>query len=174
MSAAAPNIAVVYYSKSGRSRSAAEKLAAALKADLCPLRIRRYGMPFLGYLRAGMDGLRQVQPQLQHPLPHIADRDAVVICGPIWTSYPATPLHSYLRQAEHLPPIVGLLLTCGDHSPPEKAYEMAEQVLGRHFVAKASIPNGLENTPEAQQTIKCFVTTILYAISPTIRDVARH
>ncbi|MEJ8561967.1 hypothetical protein QTO30_12570 [Yoonia sp. GPGPB17] len=145
-----PKIAIVYYSKSGHSQLIAERLSTALGADVFALHTPRYGTPFFGYFRAGIDSLRRTRPPLAHPLPDIGGFDVAVLCGPIWTSYPAAPLISYMRQARNLPPVLGLMLTCGDHSPPEKAFAMAEVELGRGFQGKAAIGNSIENEPKAQ------------------------
>lgn len=148
--------AIVYYSKSGHSRRAAELLADLLDADLHQLKTSRYRTPFLGYLRAGLDSLRLAKPSLAHPLPDLKRSDALVICGPIWTSYPAAPLRSYFQQVQHLPATLGLLLTCGDHSPPEKAYVLVEQELGRPLAAEAAIANDREMTTEERRILGDF------------------
>lgn len=167
MSEFPPKIAIVYYSKSGHSHQVAERLALALEADLFVLKTPRYALPIFGYMRAGFDSLRRKPSPLQHPLPAIKDHAAAIICGPVWTSYPAVPLISYLQQETHLPQIVGLMLTCGDHSPPQKAYMRAEQEFGRSFAAKAAIANSIEDQPQAETKIAEFVKAIREAIPPT-------
>ncbi len=152
--------AIVYYSKSGHSRRAAELLADLLDADLHQLKTTRYHTPILGYLRAGLDSLRLAKPSLAHPLPDLKRYDALVICGPIWTSYPAAPLRSYFQQVQHLPVTLGLLLTCGDHSPPEKAYILVEQELDHPLAVKAAIANDREMTTEEQRIFADFAATL--------------
>jgi hypothetical protein len=156
MPASKAKIAIVYYSKTGHSRHAAERLALALDADLFALHTPRYTFPFFGYLRAGLDSLRRTPSSLPRPLPDIKNHAAVIICGPIWTSYPAVPLISYMQQAPQLPQLVGLMLTCGSQSSPEKAYARAETELGRSFVTMATISNGIEDQPEAETKIAEF------------------
>jgi flavodoxin len=159
-----PRVAIICYSKTGHSWHVAERLALALDADLFAIQTQRYSFPFFGYMRAGFDSLRGAPAPLGHPLPDIKDHDAVIVCGPVWTSYPAVPLISYLQQETHLPFVMGLMLTCGDHSPPEKAYAKAEQELQRPFVAKAAISNNIEDQPEAETRIKEFARAIRDAI----------
>lgn len=165
MSAKTPKIAIVYYSKSGHSGRVAERLAAVLGADLHQLRTPRYHVPFLGYMRAGLDSLRLVSSPLVQPLPDIQPYDAVIICGPVWTSYPAAPLLSYLRQQKNVPTVLGLLLTCGGHSPPEKAYAKAQKETGLRFVAEAAVSNSIEALPEAEGIITAFAEKILNALN---------
>ncbi|MFG5383544.1 hypothetical protein [Yoonia sp. R2-816] len=152
--------AIVYYSKSGHSRRAAELLADILDTDLHQLKTTRYRTPFLSYLRAGLDSLRLAKPSLAHPLPELKRYDALVIRGPIWTSYPAAPLRSYFQQVQHLPATLGLLLTYGDHSPPEKAYALVEQELGHPLAVTAAIANDREMTTEEQRIFADFAATL--------------
>jgi hypothetical protein len=166
MSASTPKIAIVYYTKTGHSRHVAERLALALDADIFSLHTPRYAFPYFGYMRAGFDSLRGAPSPLQLPLPDIADHDAVIICGPVWTSYPAVPLISYMQQEARLPQIMGIMLTCGDHSPPKKAYARAEKEFGRTFIAKSAIANGIEDQPEAEAKIIEFARSIRDAIAP--------
>lgn len=165
MSDATPKITIVCYSKTGHSWNVAERLALVLDAQLFALQTQRYSFPYFGYIRAGIDSLRGAPTPLEHPLPDIKNDDAVIICGPVWTSYPAVPVISYLQQEPRLPRVVGLMLTCGDHSPPEKAYTMAEQEFGRPFVTKGAISNNIEDQPEADARIKEFASAIQDALA---------
>lgn len=158
-----PKIAIVCYSKSGHSRQVADRIAAHLSTSVFALHTARYHMPFLGYLRAGLDSLRRNFSPLTHPLPDLTGYDAAIICGPIWTSYPAAPLSTFFKEAALLPPVLGLMLTHGNHSPPQKAFEQAEREIGRSFTAKDSISNNIENTPEAARRIADFARTVVAA-----------
>ncbi len=160
-----PSIAIVYYSKTGHSQRVAERLAQVLDSEVFALRTPRYGFPVLGYLRAGFDSLRRAPAPLEHPLPDTRHHDALIICGPVWTSYPAGPLLGYLQQQTALPGVVGLMLTNGDHSPPEKAYAMAETELGRPFNATGAIANSIEDQPEAEARISAFASAIKDALA---------
>jgi hypothetical protein len=118
-------------------------------------------------MRAGFDSLRRAPSQLQHPLPDIKDHAAVIICGPVWMSYPAVPLISYMQQETQLPQVVGLMLTCGGHLPQEKVFARAETELGRPFVAKDTIANDIEDQPKAETKIAEFAKAMNDALPPT-------
>lgn len=55
------------------------------------------------------------------PQTRFLDYDLVLIGGPIWTSYPALPIRALLAGKPELPERVGLFLTYGGHSSPDKA-----------------------------------------------------
>jgi hypothetical protein len=157
MEATSPNTGIVYYSRSGRSERLATTLSNRLNGTLIEMLAPRYAPGIIGYMRAGYDSLRQkcvLEPQ---SFASLAKFDRVVICGPVWTSYPATPIRALLKSDVGLPQNVSLFLTSGSHSPAEKAWVVAAQDLGRFFLATAVLGNSLEGTDEGQRFIDQFV-----------------
>lgn len=155
------NSVVVYYSLSGHTRRLADRIGVLLGADVFEIKADRYTWPIAGYMRAGFDSLRGARPKLQQPLPDLRGYDLVAIGGPVWTSYPATPLRSYLANLENLHCRVGLFLTNGDHSPPEDAWTLAEADFGQAFDTKLAISNATEATADAHERIDQFAQTLI-------------
>ena len=136
MDAAAPTTAIICYSRSGHSRRVAERLAHALDARLIELNAPVY-KGALGYMRAGFQSLRQTGHLAPQSFTTLEDFKRIVLCGPVWTSYPAIPLRALLRSDIPLPRSVSLFLTSGSHSPAQKAFDTAEADLGRPLTATA-------------------------------------
>ncbi|MCV3271504.1 flavodoxin family protein [Roseobacter sinensis] len=152
--------AVVWFSITGHSQRVAKKLAEALNGDLIALHAPAYRPGVLGYMRAGFDSLRQkcdLAPQEFTSLEHYRH---LVLCGPVWTSYPATPLRALLRSNIGLPPAVSLFLTSGGHSPAQKAFDTAEADLGRTLAATASLSNAAEQTETETDALNQFVSDV--------------
>ncbi len=114
---------ILYYSRSGTTRSVAEALATRLDAELAEIRCPRYRPGALRYLRAGYDSVKGKLPPIEMPPVVMPDLELLVIGGPIWTSHPALPIRSFLAQARQLPPRIALFLTYGGHSDSELAFE---------------------------------------------------
>lgn len=152
--------AVVYYSLTGHSEHAAKRLAEGLDCALIEVSAPSYATGFLGYLRAGYDSLRQRYTLPPQTFTTLRDFDRVVICGPIWTSYPAPPLRALLKGDIDLPEEVALFLTHGDNSPPEKAYGVAEQDLGRLLIATGALSNDQEGTASEFRILTEFLARI--------------
>lgn len=74
----------------------------------------------------------------------VARQIAMAPGAPIWAGRPAMPLRSYLSQHPALPHTVGLFVTSGGPNAPERAYEMAQGLLGRPIAAKLHVPNRLD------------------------------
>lgn len=157
MDGTSPETAVVVYSRTGHSRRVATRLATELGARLIELNAPTYGSGPLGYMRAGYDSLRQTSGLSTNDIPPMTEYTRVVLCGPVWTSYPATPLRAFLKNSKDLPNSVSLFLTNGDHSPARKAFETAEKDLGRSFAALGSLSNAKEGTQEEDRILNDFL-----------------
>lgn len=132
-------ILIVYYSRTGTTRTLAEALAERLNADVVEIRCDRYKGGIFRYLRAGYDSVKGNLPAIEMPETDLMAYDLVLLGGPIWTSYPALPLRAFLAAKPALPARVGLFLTSGGHSPQEKAIAETEPLLNAPLVASLAI-----------------------------------
>ena len=152
----APTTAIVVYSRTGHSHRLAQRLAHALDGRIVELKAPAY-KGLLGYMRAGFNSLKQTCALAPQPFTTLADYSRVILCGPVWTSYPAVPLRGLLRSDIPLPRSVSLFLTSGSHSPASKAFAVAEADLGRPLTATASLGNSEERTLKEDRVVETFL-----------------
>lgn len=150
---------ILYYSRTGTTDKLARLLQQELGADLVPLRCGRYAGMW-GYVRAAYDSLKRRLPDIEATNVNLSDYDQLLIGGPIWTSYPATPLRAFLKGNQSLPDRVGLFLTYGGHSPPEKAEvdiqdQLTQPLQASVFVSAGDLAQGL-NLHQLTQFIRMF------------------
>lgn len=157
----AAKTAVVYFTRSGHSGRVAKQLSEGLRADLLELKDPRFGPGPLGYIRAAWHSLRQDGTLPPQDFPPLIDYETVVLCGPIWTSYPAVPLRALMRSRTGLPDRVALFLTCGRHSSVQKAFDAGSSDLGRAFVASASLGNKAQGAGEEAPILAAFFADIM-------------
>lgn len=152
--------AVVYYSLSGHSGHIAKRLAQGLGCALIEVSAPSYVTGFLGYLRAGFDSLRKKHTLGPQTFTSLRDFDRVIICGPVWTSYPSPPVRALLKGDIDLPKDVALFLTHGEKAWPQKAFDMAQKDLGRPFIATGSLCNDEEATPVEFRKLMSFLGSL--------------
>ena len=162
--------AIVVYSRTGHSARLADRLAEALDARVITLHEPRYKLGFLGYMRAGWHSLRHRRTPSRSDLPPLSAFERVVLCGLVWTSYPATPLRAVLRANTKLPETVAVFLTSGSHAPAKKAFDMAAADLGRPLAAVASLPNDKEGTAEEDRIVTQFLNNLAAAALPALES----
>ena len=160
MSKATPKLCIAFYSRSGHSRRLAAKLAEELHTDEVEITAPEYDGRILGYMRAGFDSIRQkgtLASQASQASEPLTKYRHVILVGPVWTSYPAVPLRTLMRQRDALPQAVSLFLTSGGHSQPLKAFAAGVTDLGRPFVATGALPNSAEDTAQEGRAISSFL-----------------
>ena len=133
---------IIYFSRTGRTRRLALRLAQLLDADIEEIECRRYRLGLFGwwrYLRAGFNSVKGNLPrigQLQHTP---ADYDLVVLGTPIWTSYPCLPMRALLDARPDMPNRIAGFLTYGGQSEPDKAFDMMAEMLGQPIEHRLAI-----------------------------------
>lgn len=151
--------AVVYFSLTGHSQRVATRLARALGGELIALNAPSYRSGLFGYLHAGFDSVRKKCVLAPQSFTTLADFDRLVLCGPVWTSYPATPLRALLRSDIGLPASVSVFLTTGSQSSAENALAVAAQDLGRALAATEFLANSAEGTEQENTVFETFLRT---------------
>lgn len=132
---------VLYYSRTGTTAKVASVLGTMLHANVAEIKCPRYRAGWFRYLLAGYDSVKGRLPRIEVQEVSPKDYDLVLLGAPIWTSYPALPLRSFLAQNPELPARIGLFLTYGGHSPPEKAVDFVSSLLPMPLAATLEIPH---------------------------------
>ena len=105
---------VVYYSRTGRTRSVAEMIAAAVSGELeeiVEVGVERKGI--MGYLRAGRGGIRKEKSEIEPPKKRAADYDLVVVGTPVWGWNLVPAVRRYLSAVDLKGKPVALFCTLG-------------------------------------------------------------
>ena len=92
--------AIVYYSMSGNTAYAAERLAHALSAELIPIEPAR-AYPSKGFKRFLVGGRSAITGEKPALLPYLFEAenyDRVIIASPLWASRPAPPLRTFIDE----------------------------------------------------------------------------
>ena len=120
---------VVYYSRTGNTKKAAEALAAMLKCEIEELTDKkgaksRQGL--FGWLRCGREGMKRVMPEIEATKNDSAKYDLVIIGAPNWGSNMASPVRTYLANNKGKFKKVAFFCTMGGESPGKTFIEMEE------------------------------------------------
>jgi len=123
-------ILVVYYSRTGNTRTLAGDLVAALKADVDQLDDRRDRCGVFGYLRCAREALNKRTVQLLPPAYDPSNYDVVVLGTPVWAGNICSPLRSYVATHKARLPQVAFFCTQGG-SGAEKVFRDLAELCGR-------------------------------------------
>ena len=125
------NAIVVYYSRTGKTRFVAEKVASELKAEIEEVVDLKNRSGRLGFLKAGYDATRGNETKIGETQNSPSDFDLIVIGTPVWNSRPASAIRTYLTKSDFSGKKVAVFFT-NEGVGEEKAVERT----------KALIPDG--------------------------------
>ena len=86
---------VVYYSRTGKTRFVAEKVASELKADIEEVVDLKNRSGRFGFLRAGYDATRGNETEIGKTQKSPSNFELIVVGTPVWNSRPASAISTY-------------------------------------------------------------------------------
>jgi len=90
---------IVYYSRTGKTRMVAEKLAELLDADIEEIREQKDRSGMIGFLAAGMDALLKKPAELTNA-PNPGRHKVILLGAPVWTWGLPPAVRDYVRQVD--------------------------------------------------------------------------
>lgn len=153
-------ILVVYYSKTGTTRKLAEKLAAALNADIESIVDTKKRSGLTGWLTGGRDGMRKISTTIEPVSKNAADYDLVLIGGPLWGFKSVAPAaRTYLKQYRSTIKKAGFFITCGGTSPDD-AFNDLKELYGKPVAGILCIKKQDINDATTAHKVKEFSATV--------------
>jgi flavodoxin len=144
---------VVYYSRTGKTRFVAEKVASELKAEIEEVVDLKSRSGRFGFLKAGYDATRGNETEIGETQKSPSDFDLIVIGTPVWNSRPASAISTYLKRTNLAGKKVAIFCT-NEGMGEEKAVERTKAlvsngiIVGEFVVSKVS-----ENQKENESKI---------------------
>ncbi len=89
---------LVYYSRSGYTRKAAEEIARHLDCDIEEITEKKERSGPLGYLGGIKDSLLEKKGGIDPPQHDPSEYDAVIIGTPVWANKPSLPVLEWINQ----------------------------------------------------------------------------
>lgn len=142
---------VVYYTKTGNSKFAAETIAAEVGADLEEVVDLKNRKGRLAFLSAGRDAMQGKLTEIAETKRNTLDYDLIVIAQPVWAGSPTPAIRTYLKKNDLSGKKVALFFSDGSY----KAVEKTKAILPNStFVGELALPaKEFENREEAQKKI---------------------
>lgn len=91
-------ILVVYFSRTGFTRTIARQIARACLADLEPIEDEKNHSHFSGYVRSAIEAVWHRHTPIRYPQYAPGEYDIVAIGSPIWCWNLASPVRAYLNR----------------------------------------------------------------------------
>jgi len=89
---------IVYYSRTGNTKSVAEKIAYELGAEIEEVMDKKKRSGVLGFLSGGMDATIGRKTEIAETNKNPDDFDLIVVGTPVWSSSPTPAIRTYLSK----------------------------------------------------------------------------
>ncbi len=129
---------IVFYSRTGCTRTAAQALAAQLGADLEELKETADRSGPMGYVSAGRDAMTKRPSVLLPTTRQPADYDLVIVGTPVWAFTMCPAIRTWLSREAAQIRRAAFFCTQGG-SGAERTMQHMEQLIGRPPVARLTL-----------------------------------
>ena len=144
---------VVYYSRTGKTRFAAEKVASELKAEIEEVVDLKNRRGRFGFLKAGYDATRGNETEIAETQKSPSDFDLIVVGTPVWNSRPAAAISTYLKRNDFAGKKVAVFCT-NEGMGKEKALDRTKALISNaNIVGEIVFSKVLENQKENESKI---------------------
>ncbi len=91
-------VLIVYYSKSGKTKKVAEKLAKRLDADMVEIIDNKNRNGIFGFIFSGRDAVKEKMADIKEIGVDLKKYDRIIVGTPVWASKLSTPALTFLRK----------------------------------------------------------------------------
>jgi len=144
---------VVYYSRTGKTRFVAEKVASELKAEIEEVVDLKRRSGRFGFLRAGYDATRGNETEIGETKKSPSDFDLIVVGTPVWISMPRSAISTYLKRNDFAGKKVAVFCT-NEGMGEEKAVDRTKALIANgDVVGELVVSKVFENKKENESKI---------------------
>ena len=144
---------VVYYSRTGKTRFVAEKVASELKAEIEEVIDLKKRSGRVGFLKAGYDATRGNQTDIEETKKSPSDFELTVVGTPVWNSRPASAIITYLKRNDFAGKKVAVFCT-NEGMGEEKAVERTKALISNiEIVGELVVSRVFENQENNESKI---------------------
>ncbi len=150
---------VIYYTRTGNTKFAAENIAAELGADIEEVIDLKNRQGRLAFLPAGRDAMQGKETLIAQTKRTPTDYDLIIIAQPIWAGSPTPAIRTYLNKNNLSGKKVGLFFS---DSGLGQAVEKTKALMPNStFVGELALPaKGFENKEETKKKIAEWCNTL--------------
>ncbi len=149
---------IVYYTRTGNSKFAAETIAAELGADIEEVIDLKKHQGKLAYMSCGRDAMSGKETEIAPTKRNPADYDLIVIAQPVWAWSPTPAIRTYLNRNNLSDKRVALFF--GGKSLKQAIEKTKALMPNSTFIGELAFNEPLENKEEAEKKIAEWCNTL--------------
>lgn len=152
---------VVYYTRTGNSKFAAETIVAELEADIEEVIDLKNRQGRLAYMSCGRDAMSEKETEIVQTNSNPADYDLIIIVQPVWAWSPTPAIRTYINKNDFSRKRVALFF---GGTNLRQAFEKTKALMPNStFVGELEVNEPLKNKEEAKKKITEWCNTLKIA-----------
>jgi flavodoxin len=150
---------VIYYTRTGNTKFAAETIAAELGADIEEVVDLKNRQGKLNWLLAGRDAMRGSETNIAQTRRTPTDYDLIIIATPVWAGNPTPAIKTYINKNNFSGKKVALFFS--DSGLGQGVEKTKALMPNSTFVGELALPaKGFENKEETKKKITEWCNTL--------------
>ncbi len=152
---------VVYYSRTGNTKTIAEALAEALNADIDEIIDLKKRMGLLNWIRAGRDALRKKLTQIKTQKNPI-EYDFILIGTPIWAGNMTPAIRTYIKENPLEQKKISFFITSGGDKRQHVMDALREITPNNEYISNFGILGKLVKKGNYKDKVNSFVESLSF------------
>jgi flavodoxin len=149
---------VIYYTRTGNSKFAAETIAAELGADIEEVVDLKNRQGRLAYMSCGRDEMSEKETEIAQTKINPADYELIVIAQPVWAWSPTPAIRTYLKKNDLSGKKVALFF--GGSNLRQVIEKTKALMPNSTFIGELAVEEPLQNQEEAKKKIAEWCNTL--------------
>ena len=143
---------VVYYSRTGNTKFAAEKIAEYLNAETCEIVDKKNRKGRLAFVIGGYSSIRKKLTEIEVSK-SIDNYDLIIIGSPVWADGITPAIRTYIKKNDFSSKQVAIFMTLKGDNPEKALVKFKEAILPIIPLAEMGIIDDLKNREKSEQQI---------------------
>jgi flavodoxin len=153
---------VVYYSRTGKTKFVAEKIASKLNADIEEVVDLKNRDGWFGWLKAGFDATVGRETEIGEMRKSPRNFKLIVVGTPVWNGRPSSAIKTYLKRNDFSKKNIAIFCT-NEGIGKEKALQRTKSLISNvNIVGELGVSKALENQEENESKISDWCNTLGY------------
>lgn len=146
---------IVYYSRTGNAKYAAETIASTIGADIEEIVDLKKRSGPLGFLSGGKDATQGKETQIGETKRSPKDYDLIILGTPVWSSAPTPAIRTYINHTDLAGKKVALFFTASAEN--QKAIDRTKALLpNSEIISSLSLVEPSKTKEEAENAIAAW------------------
>ena len=167
------NVLVVYYSRTGKTRAAAEYISETLGCDIIEIKDLKDRSGISGFFSGSRDARKKVPTEIPPNQFDLNNYDLIFICAPIWASQFPPAIQNFLVMADFTHKDVIFFATLTMHLS-QKNYDQYVELLnskGANVIGRFMVKTFWDDADEVrEETEETFTEKILPLLQPQTQE----